>query len=124
MSMDVVMYGRILAHLLAVAWFAALFFLAHASENRTIRITHTRLGMAAIVLLAVWFALLLLTVRGVQVLPREVVVPTLAALELGGWSLAWVWLAWCGSENYRIEFKRNGKTSLLLIAWLTVLFLG
>jgi hypothetical protein len=122
--MDVAMYARVLAHLLAVAWFVALFFLAHASEGRAIHITHTRVGRSAIVLLMAWFALLLLTVRGVAIMPREVIVPTLAALELGGWVLAWAWLLWCGSENFHIEFRRNNKTSLLLIAWLTVLFLG
>lgn len=118
------MHVRVPAHLLAVGWLVLLFFLARASEGRSVLITHTRLGMMAIVLLGAWFGLLLLTVRGVAVMPREAIVPTLAALEMGGWVLAWAWLIWCGSENYRIEFRRNGHTSLLLIMWLTVLFLA
>jgi len=122
--MDFVMYVRVWAHLLGLGWFVAMFCLAHASEGRTIRISHTRIGRVAILILGVWFGLLLLTVRGVAVMPREVIVPTLAALELGGWLLTWVWLILCGKENYRIEFRRNNRTSLLLIAWLAFLFLA
>ena len=118
------MHVRVLAHLLAFGWFTLLLFLAHASEGRSVRITHTRVGRVAILLLGVWSALLLLTVRGVALLPRESIVPTLAALELGGWLLTWVWLILCGKENYRIEFRRNNRTSLLLIAWLAFLFLA
>ena len=118
------MYVRVWAHLLGLGWFVAMFCLAHASEGRTIRISHTRIGRVAILILGVWFGLLLLTVRGVAVMPREVIVPTLAALELGGWLLTWVWLILCGKENYRIEFRRNNRTSLLLIAWLAFLFLA
>ena len=118
------MHVRVLAHLLGIGWLTSVFFLARASEGRTIRITHTPIGMSAILLLGAWFVLLVLTMRGVAVLPREAIVPSLAALELGGWVLAWVWLVWCGSENFRIEFRRNNRTSLLLIVWLSVLFLA
>lgn len=122
--MEATWYVRILAHLLWVSWFTLLFFLAHISEGRTIRITHTRIGKAAIALLVAWFCLLLLTVRGVAIMPREVIVPVLGGLEFGAGVLAWAWLLWCGNENFRIEFRRNDKTGLLLVAWLAVLFLG
>ena len=122
--MDATGYIRILAHLSWVVWFTLLFVLAHVSEGRTIRITHTRIGKVAIALFIAWFCLLLLTVRGVAIMPREVIVPVLAGLELGSSILAWAWLLWCGNENFRIEFRRNDKTALLLVAWLTVLFLG
>ncbi len=119
-----IMHVRLAAHLLWIAWFTALFVLAHAADDKPIRITHTYIGRSAIVLMVVWLLLLASTVRGAELLPRATIVPTLAALELGGGVLAWGWLVWCGSDNFRIEFRRNDRTSMLLIALLTVLFLG
>ncbi len=118
------MHVRLLVHLLWVAWFTALFFLAHAADGRNIRMTHTYIGRAAIVLMVAWFVLLASTVRGAELLPRAAIVPVLAALELGGGVLAWTWLVWCGSDNFRLEFKRDSRTSALLIAVLTLLFAG
>ncbi len=118
------MHVRLLAHLLWTAWFTSLFFLAHAADGRAIRMTHTYIGRAALVLMIAWFILLASTVRGAELLPRAAIVPTLAALELGGGVLAWTWLVWCGSDNFRFEFRRNNRTSMLLIALLTVLFLA
>ncbi len=118
------MYVRLFAHLAWVAWFTALFFLAHAADGRNIRMTHTYVGRGAIVLMVFWFLLLVSTVRGAELLPRAAIVPTLAALELGGGVLAWTWLVWCGSDNFRFEFRRDNRTSVLLLAVMTVLFLG
>ncbi len=115
---------RVVAHFSWFAWFTALFFLAHAADGKRIHITHTYVGRASIALMATWFVLLMLTVRGVELIPREMVVPTLTSLELGGGVLAWTWLVWCGSNNFRFEFRRDGKTPMLLIALLTVIFLG
>lgn len=122
--MDAVTHLRILAHLLWVAWAVTVFFLAYASRGKKIRITWVAVAMLALVALAAWFGVLLFTVRGVELLPRSATIPTLAGLELGSVLLAWLWVILCGSENYNIEFRRNDKTPILLVAWLSVLFLA
>ncbi len=122
--MDFLTHARLWAHLLWIGWCLTVIFLAYASRGRRIRITHVPIGIGALLLLLLWFGGLFLSVRGAKLLPRGQIIPTLAALEMGAVVLAWAWLVLCGNRNYRIEFKRNGSTSLLVVVWLTVLFLG
>lgn len=122
--MDALTLIRILAHLGWVLWIVTALALVYAARGKPIYITHIPLMFSAGGLAALWVSGLLLTVRGAELLPRGAVVPVLAALEFSGMCLAWVWLVWCGRDNFSIELGRNDRTTLLIVALATVIFLA
>lgn len=120
--MDVMTHVRLWAHLGWIVWLVTAIFMAYAARGKSFRVTHVPLGMAALALMALWFTGLLLTVKGTAIVDRAVIVPALTALEWAALIMASAWLAMCGSKNFRIEFRRNGNTLPLVLAWLALLF--
>ncbi len=101
--MDINTIMRLCAHYAAIGLLTAMIFALIMARGNRVKISHVPLAVASMLLFALWLFLLALSIRSVQLFPREAIVPVLATLELGGTVLGWTWFAMAVKFNFRIK---------------------
>ena len=101
--MDINTIMRLCAHYAAIALLTAMIFALIMARGNRVKIAHVRLAVASLFLFALWLFLLALSIRSIQLFPRDAIVPVLAVLELGGTVLGWAWFALAVRFNFRIK---------------------
>jgi hypothetical protein len=101
--MDINTIMRLCAHYAAIGLLTAMIFALIMARGSRVKISHIPLAVASMTLFALWLFLLSLSIRSVQILPREAIVSVLAMLELGGTVLGWAWFAMAIRFNFRLR---------------------
>jgi hypothetical protein len=101
--MDINTIMRLCAHYAAIGLLTAMIFALIMARGSKVRVAHVPLAVASMTFFALWLFLLSLSIRSVQIFPRESIVPILAALELGGTALGWAWFAMAVKFNFRLK---------------------
>lgn len=99
---------RSLAHAAAIGLITACMvtlFLAWR-YGWSIRISHLPLALGMLALFDFWFLFLLLSLREIGIVPREIMVPLLAVLELGAVTLGWSWFIFAVKANFKFALHR------------------
>lgn len=105
--MDIVLYLRLLAHAAGIGLITAIIIvLAFAwYYGWSIRISHIPLAITSMFLFDFWFLLLLISLRDIGVIPREVLTPLLGSLEAGALILGWSWFVFMLKSNFRFSMR-------------------
>lgn len=96
---------RLSAHILLIGWATAIAFLLIVARGRTVKIVHVPIVVAGLGLFALWVVGLVFSMKATGPIPRETIIPILAALELGAGFCGWGWLALSAKYNFRIAIN-------------------
>lgn len=93
---------RLLTHLSTFGVITALCLTLFAARGHVIYVARWRLLFRALIVYAVWFLLLAVSIRDVALIPRAQLVWVLGSLELAGSALAWWWYFAMVRTSFRI----------------------
>ncbi len=97
---------RLIAHFAMVALLLAAAGCAWLAHGRALHWRYYRLLAAVLVVFAIWFALLMFSIRGAAFISRETLTWTLALLETAGAVGGWAWLGLTVSASFRLERRQ------------------
>jgi len=94
-------YVRLGAHLLLIVWAVTAAYMLFLARGRTVEVVHVPIAIAGLALLTLWLLGLSASLKSLEIVPRTVLIPLLASLELGAGVMAWAWLV----PMYRTSFR-------------------
>lgn len=97
---------RLAAHLSTFGVITALALTLFATRGRAIYVTRWRLLFRALIVYAVWFLLLAISIRDVALIPRAQIAVLLGTVELVGSVVAWWW--WLAMVRVSFQVTRRG----------------
>lgn len=105
--MDIVLYLRLLAHAAGIGLITAIIIVLFFAWRYgwSIRISHIPLAITSMLLFDFWFLFLLISLREIGVVPREVLTPLLGSLEAGCVVLGWSWFVFMLKSNFRFSLR-------------------
>ncbi len=104
---------RLLAHTAAIGLITAIMtvLLIAWYKGWIIRISHIPLALGTLLMFDFWFALLLVSIHDTALVPREILVQILAALEVGAVVLGWSWVLFMLKSNFRFRIRIEAEPS-------------
>ena len=110
-------YIRLVAHLLLIVDAVTAGWMLWMVRGQLVRIQRIRWALAGLAFAVLWLTLLAASARGLGIVPRELLIPLLASLELAGGVMFAMWL-W---KMYRITFRTTVNVRHMLVFGLWVL---
>lgn len=98
---------RLGAQIALVAWCMAEALVLLASRGKWTPVTGVRYALVGLACFAGWMFLSALTIRSIQLFPRENLLWVFAALEAGTAAAAWAWLVVSVHNSFSFSFRRS-----------------